>query len=78
MPDDQVLMQQRLNPLRLFFEILACVSMAALAAMLLLPRLALSADSSLTLPTSSTFSRLSRLCDALVVRQGLSLDALCQ
>jgi PAS domain S-box-containing protein len=45
-------MQQRLNPLRLFFEILACVGIAAMAAMLLLPRLALNVDSALTLPIS--------------------------
>jgi PAS domain S-box-containing protein len=45
-------MVQKTNPVRLFFEILACFSIAALVAMLLLPRMALNADSALTLPTS--------------------------
>jgi PAS domain S-box-containing protein len=43
-------MQQRLNPLKLFFEILACVGIAALAALLFMPQLASNVDSTVTLP----------------------------
>jgi PAS domain S-box-containing protein len=43
-------LQQRLNPLRLFFETLACISLASLLSLLLVPRLAPQTDPALVLP----------------------------
>jgi PAS domain S-box-containing protein len=48
----QISQQRRLNPLRLFFEILACLCVASLLTMLLVPRLAPQADPALVLPIS--------------------------